>query len=95
MVQMLSRRSLTAEARVRSRASPCGICGGQSDTGTGFLSAFLVLPLSVSFHRSSPYSCVTRGMNIMLVGGRSSETSSHPIDMMVQRCLLPPSASLW
>jgi hypothetical protein len=29
-------RPLTAEARVRCRIGPCGICGGQSDTGTGF-----------------------------------------------------------
>ena len=30
------RRSLTAEARVRSRFSPCGNCSGQSGTMTGF-----------------------------------------------------------
>ena len=36
MAQAVSRRPLTAEARARSRVSPCGICGGQSDTGTGF-----------------------------------------------------------
>jgi hypothetical protein len=35
MVQAVSRRPLTAEAWVRYRASPCGICGGQSGTGTG------------------------------------------------------------
>jgi hypothetical protein len=35
-VQAVSRRSVTAEARVRSHASPCGICGGQSGTRTGF-----------------------------------------------------------
>jgi hypothetical protein len=36
MVQAVSRRPLTAEARVRSRVGPCGICGGQSGTGTGY-----------------------------------------------------------
>jgi hypothetical protein len=36
MAQAVSCRASTAEARVRSRVSPCGICGGQSDTGTGF-----------------------------------------------------------
>jgi hypothetical protein len=36
MAQAVSRRPLTAEARVRSRVSPCEICGGQSGTGTGF-----------------------------------------------------------
>ena len=36
MTQAVSRRPLTAEARVRSRVIPCGICGGQSGTGTGF-----------------------------------------------------------
>jgi hypothetical protein len=35
MAQAVSRRSLTAKARVRSRVSPFGICGGQGGTGTG------------------------------------------------------------
>jgi hypothetical protein len=35
MAQAVSRRALTTEARVRSRVSPRGICGGQSATGTG------------------------------------------------------------
>jgi hypothetical protein len=36
MAQAVSRRPLTAEDRVRSRVGARGICGGQSDTGTGF-----------------------------------------------------------
>ena len=33
---MVSRRHLKAEAWVRFQIGPCEICGGQSDTGTGF-----------------------------------------------------------
>jgi hypothetical protein len=36
MAQVVSGRTLTADARVRARVNPCGICGGQSGTGTGF-----------------------------------------------------------
>jgi hypothetical protein len=36
MGRAVSRRPVTAEARVRSRVSPCGICGGQSGTATVF-----------------------------------------------------------
>jgi hypothetical protein len=36
MAQVISRRPLIVEARVRSRINPCGICGGQNGTGTGF-----------------------------------------------------------
>jgi hypothetical protein len=36
MAQVISRRPLTAEALVRIRVNTCGICGGQSGTGTGF-----------------------------------------------------------
>jgi hypothetical protein len=36
MAQAVSRQNLTMEARVRARVNPCGICRGQSGTGTGF-----------------------------------------------------------
>jgi hypothetical protein len=44
MAQIVSRRPLTAEARVRTRVNPCGICGGQSGTGTGFSPSSSVFP---------------------------------------------------
>jgi hypothetical protein len=46
MAQAVRRQPVTAEDLVRSQVSPCGICSGQSGTGTGF-------PLSISFHRCS------------------------------------------
>jgi hypothetical protein len=36
MAQAVSCQPPTTEARVRSRVSLCGICGGQSGTGAGF-----------------------------------------------------------
>jgi hypothetical protein len=44
MAQAVSRRPLIAEARFRSRVSPCGICDGQSGNGTGFSSSTSVFP---------------------------------------------------
>jgi hypothetical protein len=44
MGQGVSRRALTAEARIRSRVSPCGIFDGRTDTGTGFSPSISVFP---------------------------------------------------
>jgi hypothetical protein len=44
MAQVVSRRPLTAEARVRARVNTCGICDGQSGTGTGFSPSSSVFP---------------------------------------------------
>jgi hypothetical protein len=44
MAHAVSRRPLTPEARIRSRVSPRGICGGQSGAGTGFSPSTSVFP---------------------------------------------------
>jgi hypothetical protein len=44
MAQAVSRRPLTAEARVRSRVGPCEISGGQTGTGSCFSLSTLVFP---------------------------------------------------
>jgi hypothetical protein len=44
MAQTVSRRPLTAEAQVRCQVGQCGICGGQSGTGTGFSPSTSVFP---------------------------------------------------
>jgi hypothetical protein len=51
MVQAVSHRFLTAEARDRSWASPGEVCGGHSGNETCFSLRFCVFPLSVSFHQ--------------------------------------------
>jgi hypothetical protein len=56
MAQIVSRRPLTAEARVRALFNPCGICGGRSGTGIGFSPSSSVSPVNISFHRRSPNS---------------------------------------
>jgi hypothetical protein len=49
-----SRLRVTAEARVRARLSPCGICGGRNGIGTSF-SPSLVFPCQ--YHSTgAPYS---------------------------------------
>jgi hypothetical protein len=47
VAQAVSRRPLTAEARIRTRVNPCGICDGQSGIGTGFSPSSSVFPVSI------------------------------------------------
>jgi hypothetical protein len=72
MAQAVRRWLLIVEAQVRSRVSPCGVCGGQSGTGTGF-SPVIRFFLSVSLHRGSLLYFIC-GLNNRPVRGRSSET---------------------
>jgi hypothetical protein len=44
MAEAVSRRPLATEAQVRSLVSPCGICGIQSGTGTGYSPRTSVFP---------------------------------------------------
>jgi hypothetical protein len=67
MAQEVSCQPLTTEALVRTWVGPCGICGGQSGTGTGFAMS------SVSFSHIFPYLYITWGMNNRPVGGRISQ----------------------
>jgi hypothetical protein len=75
IAQAVRRRPLTAEARVPARVIPCGICSGHVALGQISFQVLLFL-LSTSFHRGSPRSYITTGMNNRPVGGRSSETVS-------------------
>jgi hypothetical protein len=62
------------------RSVHVGFVVDKATLGQGF-SEFFGFPLSISFHRGSPYSYVIWEMNTRPVGNRSSETFSHPVDM--------------
>jgi hypothetical protein len=53
IAQAVSRWLLTAAVRVRSRVRSCGICGGQSRSGAGFL-LVLRLPPAIFIPPNSP-----------------------------------------
>jgi hypothetical protein len=54
MTQAVRRQSLTTEVRFRAGVSPCGICGGESGTGTCFDPCSLAFPCqyhsTMAFH---------------------------------------------
>jgi hypothetical protein len=67
IVQAVSFWPLTAEARVRTRASPCGICGGQSGSRTGFSRSTSVF--ACQFHPTgAPLHVKTKTITIFITG---------------------------
>jgi hypothetical protein len=76
MAQAVSRRSLTAEAWVRSRLSACGICGGQSGTRTGFSPS------------TSVFSCqfLSTGAPLKRKSRKTSSSSSQVCRISLQGC---------
>jgi hypothetical protein len=49
----VSRWPVAVAVRIQSHTGACGICGGQSDRGTDFVSQFFSIPPSVPFHQCS------------------------------------------
>jgi hypothetical protein len=74
IAQAVSRRLLTASARVRAQVWSCGICGGQSGTGAGFLGV-LQFPLPILITPTAPHSstCIIRGWYNRPVSGRRTK----------------------
>jgi hypothetical protein len=73
MAQAVSRRSLTAESRIRDGVNPYGLCGGQSGTGTGFSPSSSVSPVNI-IPPSFSILMYHLGRNNMTVSVSSSET---------------------
>jgi hypothetical protein len=82
MVQEISHRPLIAEDQVRAPVSPCGFVVDRVALGQVFLRVLrLPPPLALSFYRGPPYAFISGGMYYRPIGGRSSETWSHSINM--------------
>jgi hypothetical protein len=76
IAEAVSRWLFTAAARVRAQVRSCGICGGQSGTGAGFLLRF---PLPILNPPSAPHSSsIIRGWyNRSISGRRTKWTRFH------------------
>jgi hypothetical protein len=71
MAQVVSHRPLVVGSRVYAWVSTCGICGRQSETGTGFSVSSLAFSVTMALHTH-----ISSGERT--IGGCSSETlSSH------------------
>jgi hypothetical protein len=69
MAQAVSRRPASAEAQVRSRVSPRGVCGGQSGTGTVFPQVF----------RSSPVNFIPSVLHYQKKGNNNNNNNNNKL----------------
>jgi hypothetical protein len=81
IAQAVSRLPTTA-AQVRAQVRSCEICGGQNDTGVGFLRV-LRFPLPIFIPPTAPHSssCIIRGWYDRPISGRRTkwtQVSPHP-----------------
>jgi hypothetical protein len=79
VVQAVSRRFPTTVAWVRAQVRLCGICGGQSGTGAGFLRV-LLFPLPILIPTAAPHSSssIIRSWYNKPISGRCTKwTQSH------------------
>jgi hypothetical protein len=77
LAQVVSRRLPTAAARIRAQVRSRGICGGQSDTGVGFLRV-VRFRLPIRIPQSSSPSIIRGWYNRPNSGRRTKWTQSHP-----------------
>jgi hypothetical protein len=98
MAQAVSRRHLTADIWVQSVTSPCEICGGRSDTGTGFCSrtSVSIIPPMFDNHLYLNTTPVTRirGRRLGTFKQRkallSKQTDNHAQLSQILCLLMPP-----
>jgi len=89
-----------AEARVHNRISPCRICGGQSDTATGFSPSTLVLPCQ--YHSAKAPHLVKYRRSYIILATDSvlrqyallflTHTHTHSLSFSTASSIVPPSS---
>jgi hypothetical protein len=84
IAQAVSRWLPTAAAQVRARVWSCGICGGQSGTGAGFLRVLrFPLPIFIPLiSPQSPSSIIWRWYNTPIVAAVPSGLSLTPLTII-------------